>query len=98
MGPMGGVRAASFWESAVLAPPMTSGSAGSGLRPAHAGSIRGAISTISEIGGEKAFQSAKALVQRGVRSWRRRSVMRLRSSTKTTLGATVSASSAVIQP
>jgi len=85
-------------EGATVAPLMTSGKAGSGLWPAHAGSIRGPITAIGEIGGEKAFQSVKALTQRGVRSWRRRSVMRLRSSTKTTLGATVSASSGVIQP
>ncbi|WP_243381893.1 hypothetical protein [Geothrix alkalitolerans] len=42
-----------------MAPPMTSGPAGSGLRPAHAESTRGAI---SEIGGKKAFRSGPGRV------------------------------------
>jgi len=98
MGSMGGARVAHPKECAALAPPMTFGNAGSGLRPAHTGILRGPITAIGEIGGEKAFQSVNAATHRGVRSWRRRSVMWLRSSTKTTFGATVSASSAVIQP
>ncbi len=51
MGSMGGARAAIFWGLAALAPPMTSGHAGSGLWPAHAEPIRAPISAISEIGG-----------------------------------------------
>ena len=51
MGSMGGARAAIFWGLATLAPPMTSGEAGSGLRPAHAGPIREEIGAIGEIGG-----------------------------------------------
>jgi len=51
MGSMEGARVAHPQEGSALALSMTSGEAGSGLRPAHAGSFRGAISEITGIGG-----------------------------------------------